>query len=134
MSIVTIRLTGEEQAVRQAIQDLKDTLGSAIEVQVPTRRPGTQEWIAMGTLHVHDEHQQRVQDLSQSPTTSTLARTPLFQEADRVRVISTGRIGTVKAVLPPTELQRQLRQWWSYLVEFEDGSRQSFAAEVLIPL
>ncbi|NJN65623.1 MAG: hypothetical protein HC884_02365 [Chloroflexaceae bacterium] len=134
MSIVTIRLTGEEKAVRQAIQDLKDTLGSAIEMNVPTLRPGTREWIAMGTLHVHDEHQQGVQDLAQSPTTSTLSRTPVFKESDRIRVLSTGRIGTVRAVLPPTPLQRQMRQWWSYVVEFEDGSRQSFAAEVLVPL
>lgn len=129
MSVVSVRLVGEEPAVRQVIEELTNMFGGRLDIAPMRNRKGG-EWVALGTLLVHDGVTQH--DQPQGVPSSH--GSPVFEEAQRVRVRSTGRTGKVAAVVPTTGMIRQRGEWWRYIIEFDDGQTYSYLAYALEPV
>jgi hypothetical protein len=137
MSVVSVRLVGDEQSIKQAREELVQTFGGRIDL-VSIRQRGNEEWVALGTMIIRDEQQPvavnqpaEVQTMAPFPAPALHPDMPVFNEQMRVRVRSTGQTGVIVAVTPATTMLRQQGHAWRYLVQFEDGRQSSYVAYAL---
>jgi hypothetical protein len=124
--MVTIRLTGDELALKQAVKELERTLGHRIYLNGPHILSGD-EWVYSGTIAIN-------QQLPEQPERNgepAHSDEPVFVRNERVRVRSTGNIGTVVEFQPTTFLSQNNRIQWRYIVAFADGRRRSYLADAL---
>ncbi len=130
MSVVSIRIVGEEKAVKQAREELLQKLGGRIDI-VPVQNRSDNNWVALGTMVINDEPQNAEQRSSHTPTSTATSGDPMFEVQARVRVLSTGRTGTIIDIIPSTSLMQQRGEWWRYVVQFDDGMQYSYVAYAL---
>jgi hypothetical protein len=130
MSVVSIRIVGEEKAVKQAREELMQKLGGRIDI-VPMQNRSENTWVALGTMMINDDPKTSEQRSALSPASMAMSGDPLFEVQARVRVLSTGRTGTIIDIIPSTSLMQQRGEWWRYVVQFDDGMQYSYVAYAL---